>query len=105
MTFSHNDILQVSVSGHTTGQLIAAPASGYRIVVVGFVLSLDANGELYFENGTSGTDASGAIEVLADTPFGAFSGSGVIALDEAQRLDIEATQACNGWIRYVVARA
>lgn len=105
MTFTHNDILQVSVAGHTTGQLIAAPEAGRRILVVGFLISLDAAGEFYFENGTSGTDCSGPIEVLADTPVGAFSGMGVLALDESQRLDIESTQACNGWIRYVLARA
>ena len=105
MQHSINDVLQVSVAGHTTGQLIAAPAAGRRIVVVGFLIALDAAGEFYFENGTSGTDCSGPIEVLADTPVGAFSGMGVLALDEAQRLDIESTQACNGWIRYVITSA
>lgn len=103
MQYSIADVQQAAIANHTTGQVIAAPAAGHRIVVVGFYLSLDADGEFEFETGAS-TNLTGAIEVLGDTPTGAFSAMGVFHCAPAERLDLEATAAANGWVRYVVQR-
>jgi hypothetical protein len=80
--------------------LIAEPGSGRRIVILGYTLSLDANGELSFYSGA--TAKSGAMEVLADTPLCRDSEHGVLRCAVGEPFSMLATTACNGHIEYAI---
>lgn len=103
MQFSVNDIRSAVITAHTTGTVVAAPGAGYRIVVIGWLLSLDSIGEIQWLS--AATPITGAIEVAADTPIGMSASFGALACAENEALSLEATQACNGHARYVVVRA
>lgn len=89
-----HDILTVAISNHTTGDVIAAVANRYIVVVAG-LLSLDAAGEFQLLSGA--TAKSGLVEVLADTPV-PIHGPIVCGLGEAFKAT--ATAAANGWASY-----
>ena len=104
MQYSVNDIQQASVSNITTvTPIVAAPGAGYRIVVLGYLLTLDAAGEYSWSSAS--TALMGTQEVTADTPVGAFASTGVLHCAENETLRLTATTAANGFVRYVIARA
>ena len=101
---SVNDPGYVAISNVTTStQLVAAPGADYRIVVLGYKLQLDTTGEytLY----SAATALTGTMELAADTPDGAFCTAGILRCAENEALNLTATTAANGFLRYVIARA
>lgn len=104
MQHSINDVRQASVSNVTAATtIVAAPGADYRIVVLGYLISLDADGEYTWSS--AGNALMGTQEVTADTPVGAFSTAGVLACNENELLRLTATTAANGFVRYVIVRA
>lgn len=102
--FSALDIGQASVSNVTTvTTIVTAPGAGYRIVVIGYLISLDAAGEYSWSSAS--TALMGTQEVTADTPVGAFSALGVLACAENEALRLTASAAANGFVRYAIVRA
>lgn len=101
--FSLNDVAQASVANITAvTTIVAAPGAGYRIVVLAYLLTLDADGEYFWSS--AGNALMGTQEVTADTPVGASNSSGVLHCNENETLRLTSTTAANGWVRYVVVR-
>jgi alcohol dehydrogenase YqhD (iron-dependent ADH family) len=76
--------------------IVAAPGAGKRVVVVSWVLTLDATGEVTWREGT--TPISGAMEIAADTPL---SGQWLV-LQPNTALNLLPTAAANGVVAYYV---
>lgn len=100
-------ITQIAITGAAGAQdLVAAPGTGLRVYVVNFVIALDAAGSLKFTEGTGPTDLTGAIEVLADSPFQSAGGGEVVLQTNTANVKLgltTATGAPRGWLRYFVA--
>lgn len=104
MRFSPNDCINAAITNISTNTIIvAAPGAGRRIVVLGYKLHLDTDGEYTWLS--AATALTGAMELTADTPDGAFCGSlGVLECGVNEALRLNPTQAANGWVRYAVER-
>lgn len=103
MQFSVQDGDYVAISNVTTvTTIVAAPGAGYRIVVLGFQLSLDADGEYTWTS--AATPLMGTQELLADTPAGAFGQAGVLRCAPNEALRLTSSTAANGFVRYVRVR-
>jgi hypothetical protein len=101
---SVNDPGYAAISNVTTStQLVAAPGAGFCVVVIGYKLQLDALGE--YTLFSAATAITGTMELAADTPDGAFCTSGILRCAENEALNLTATTAANGFVRYVIARA
>lgn len=83
--------------------LVAEPGAGRRIIVLGWLVSLDAAGELSWYSAS--TAITGAMELLADSPIGMSSPLGALACAANEPLSLLGTTAANGYVRYVIARA
>jgi hypothetical protein len=86
----------------TITTIVAAPGAGYRIVVLGYKLQLDTDGEYLWSSAS--TALTGTMELAADAPDGAFFGAGIFACAPNETLRLTATTPANGWVRYVVQR-
>jgi hypothetical protein len=82
--------------------LIAEPGATRKIIVLSWLLSLDAAGELSWYS--AGTALTGAMEVLADSPIGLSSPAGSLHCAAGAPLSLLATTAANGYIRYVTVQ-
>lgn len=87
----------------TKTAIVAAPGAGKRVVVVGYMLTLDGAGEYIWESAT--TALSGNVEVSADTPVGMSSVYGVLECGTNEALNLTATAAANGHVSYIVTDA
>jgi hypothetical protein len=84
--------------------IIAEPGAGRRILVLGYCLTLDAAGEITWISGT--TVLSGAMELLDSTQLRDDQPEhGVLFLAANEPLTALATQAANGYVRYVIVPA
>lgn len=102
--FSVNDGAYASVANITSvTSIVAAPGAGYRIVVLAYLLTLDADGEYFWSSAANAL--MGTQEVAADTPVGASSTAGVLRCNANEALRLTSTTAANGWVRYVIVRA
>jgi hypothetical protein len=104
MQFSVNDGASAPISNVTTiTTIVAAPGAGRRIVVLGYKLQLDTDGEYLW---SSAADAlTGTMELAEHVPDGAFAACGVLRCAENEALRLTATAAANGFVRYVTVRA
>ena len=87
-----------AVSGAAATVVTGVP--GKRIVVVFYVLSMDAAGEYNFQS--DATALGGAMDLSADTPSGGSSSFGVLATAAGEDLKLLATQAANGHLTYIL---
>ena len=90
----------------TTKTAIAAdPCDGHKIVLLGLVITADANANVLIESGN--TALSGTIEVLADTPFVLAPQHAMPWLECAasEALSLTSDAALNGWAQYAVIKA
>jgi hypothetical protein len=76
--------------------IVAAPGAGMRVVVVDWLLTLDAAGEITWRQNT--TAITGAMEVAADTPVR----GGWLVLPPNAALNLLPTAAANGVVTYYV---
>lgn len=96
------DALDAPIANITaTTAIVPAPGAGRRIVVLGYKLNLDADGEYLWES--AGNDLTGTMELVADTPDGAFCSLGIFTCRANEALNLTATTAANGWVRYIIA--
>ena len=77
---------------------IIAEESGKTHIITGYQLALDGAGEITFYTGN--TALMGAMEVLADSPFGLADSDGLFACATGEPFSFVATAAGNGWIAY-----
>lgn len=82
--------------------IVPAPGAGYRIVVLAYLLSLDADGEYFWSS--AATALMGTQEVTADTPVGASNAHGVLRCAANEALRLTSTTAANGWVRWARVR-
>lgn len=103
MNHQGNEVLWVAIANATGNDsvVLAAPGAGKRIVVLAYVLTLDAAGEFMFESST-GTALTGWIEVAADSVVGLSHSGGVLACAANQSLTISTTAAANGHLSYII---
>lgn len=81
--------------------LIPAAGTGKKVILVAASLTLDTAGEILWQS--DATSISGAIEVLADTPYVLPPGdAGWLASSSNQSLGFGSTTAANGWLRYAI---
>lgn len=103
-------ITQIAIAqgGAGTTDLIAAPGTGLKIYVTGFVLVLTALGTAKFTEGTGPTDLTGAMEFV--------DSGGMVVIGPGQDTPVLQTNTANsklsivstgggatGWLRYFVA--
>lgn len=102
MLYSPRDVQRIPISNVSAStDLVAAPPAGSRILVLGYMLTSDAAGEITWRSNT--TPLSGAMEITADTPLADRDEHGVLACAAAQALNIlPVTAVVNGYLRYVV---
>lgn len=104
MQHTVNDGGYVSIANITTvTTIVAAPGAGLRIVVLGYQLTLDADGEYAWTS--AATALMGTQELTGDTPVGAFCTVGVLRCAENEALRLTSSTAANGFVRYVIAQA
>jgi hypothetical protein len=104
--FSPRDVLHVPVVNvSASSDLVAAPGAGRQIVVLGYMLTSDGNGEVTWRSGT--TAMSGAMEIIADTPLSDRDPDlGVLRCAANQALNLlPVTAVVNGYVRYAVLPA
>lgn len=103
MEYSLQDVQHVAVANITTvTTIVAAPATGYRIIVLGYTLSVDAAGEILWSSAAN--SLTGLVELVADTPMVVYSPTGVLKCNPAETLRLTSTTAANGHVSYIVRR-
>lgn len=104
MQFSALDGSSAAISNITSAtSIVTAPGAGLAIVVLGYKLQLDTDGE-YTWSDTTG-NLTGTMELAADSPDGAFFAGGIFRCRDNEPLRLTATTAANGWVRYAVVRS
>lgn len=101
-------ITQVAIdqAGAGSTDVVAAPGTGLRIFVVGYVVGITANGTIVWNEGTGPTALSGAIPVAANSGLVVGNGAAVILQTNTANSKLTLTStggAVDGYLRYFVA--
>ena len=98
LMYQGHAVSTAAISNVTTkAEQVADPGDNFKIIVLSYTLTLDANGQYQWEAGTD--DLTGLVEVTADTPV--VSNTPMVCT-ASEALNLTATQAANGHFSYIV---